>query len=335
MYAGQVDVKDVVCNVLVPLLRQMESMYLSTLDLAFYPISDSDEALSEVAIAGTRLGQQMSAVLVLFSAMQVVAAQQGIWMDSGVLVFDVLRYFQLGLLGHLAAYFRYAHRLDADLMKSLGIWSSTVNMGVEAVVVSYYMVVGEEDDAHCRACIKLVQLPQEHKICMEDISIYRFAARWQTGAEMFNLAGNDMGVDGIGNVELVVNRSGSCGTATDHRFTEVLKPAPALDSLILHFRIKLSPAAAAIVDNAAAVADEPHLLPAHQPASAGRVMLGSVWGFPESGEGVRHNLQSISYDGMRICKWYGTATVTATLLALSKHSNQYGEKWEAGDVIGT
>ncbi|KAJ1896895.1 hypothetical protein LPJ66_003711 [Kickxella alabastrina] len=62
MYAGQVDAKDVVCNVLVLLLRQMESMYLNTLDLAFYPISDSDEVLSEVAITCTKLGQPMNAV---------------------------------------------------------------------------------------------------------------------------------------------------------------------------------------------------------------------------------------------------------------------------------
>ncbi|KAI7823462.1 hypothetical protein BX661DRAFT_226204 [Kickxella alabastrina] len=28
-------------------------------------------------------------------------------------------------------------------------------------------------------------------------------------------------------------------------------------------------------------------------------------------------------------------TMTATSLALGKYSNQYGERWEAGDVIGT
>ncbi|KAI7834058.1 hypothetical protein BX661DRAFT_176554 [Kickxella alabastrina] len=26
--------------------------------------------------------------------------------------------------------------------------------------------------------------------------------------------------------------------------------------------------------------------------------------FPEGGESVRYDLQSISYDGMQICKWY-------------------------------
>ncbi|KAJ1896894.1 hypothetical protein LPJ66_003710 [Kickxella alabastrina] len=305
--------------------------------------------------------------------MQVVAGKQGMWMDAGVLVFNVLGYFQMGLLGQLAAYFRYTRRLDADLMKSLGTWSSAVNMGADAVAASYYVVVGEKDDAHCRACIKHVQLSQEHNICMEDISsecpwfsavrkgqrlgalcgddskaagvgrdfplglcnmrlcrllpmiqmmmgvladsllllvaglemqspeitcrllyllcilgrelplvlrgltLHALAAlnvytpcrsdtfgllhtsRLQTGAEMFDFSDNDMGVDAIGNVELVVNHSGPCSTATDRRFTEVLKPVPTLDSLILHFRIKPS-SAAAIVDNAAAVADEPHLL---------------------------------------------------------------------------
>ncbi|KAJ1884014.1 hypothetical protein LPJ66_010816 [Kickxella alabastrina] len=55
-------------------------------------------------------------------------------------------------------------------MKSLGIWSSAVNMGVDAVVASYYVVVGEENDVHYRACRKPAQLSQEHTIRMEDIS---------------------------------------------------------------------------------------------------------------------------------------------------------------------
>ncbi|KAJ1893202.1 hypothetical protein LPJ66_005901 [Kickxella alabastrina] len=148
MYAGQVDVKDAVCN----------------------PVGDSDEALSEVATAGTKLGQWMNAALVLFSAMRVMVAQQGMWVDAGVLAFDALGYFQMGLLGQLAAYFQYTCGLDMDLMKSLGIWSSAVNMGVDAVVALYYVVVGEDDDAHCRPCRKPAQLLQEHKVRMEDIS---------------------------------------------------------------------------------------------------------------------------------------------------------------------
>ncbi|KAJ1900075.1 hypothetical protein LPJ66_001707 [Kickxella alabastrina] len=149
MYAGQVDAKDAVCNVLAPLLWQMESMHLNTLELAFYPVGDSDEVLSEIVSKGTKLGQRMNTALVLFFAMRVMVAQQGMWMDASVLAFDMLGYFQMGLLGQLAAYIRYSCGLDADLMKSLGIWSSTVNMGVDAVVASYYVVVGEENDAHC------------------------------------------------------------------------------------------------------------------------------------------------------------------------------------------
>ncbi|KAJ1893862.1 hypothetical protein LPJ66_005515, partial [Kickxella alabastrina] len=577
MYAGQVEAKGVVCNVLAPLLRQMESMYLNNLELAFYPVSDSDEALSEIVSKGTKLGQRMNAALVLFSAMQVMVAQQGVWTDSNVLAFDALGYFQMGLLGQLAAYIRYSCGLDADLMKSLGIWSSAVNMGVDAVVASYYVVVGEEDDAHCRACRKPAQLSQEHKIHMEDISserpwfsavrkgrrlgtlcgddskaagvggdfplglrntrlrsllpmiqmtmgvladsllvaglemqspeitrrllyllrilgrelppvlrgltlralaainvytlcrsdafgllrmcakylrwepmsaadladeveehekclvddlgvrqqqlleglgvcfddsrvpaaryfdkfpeamppavarfgefyaqfaIDRFAAGWRTGAEMFASAGNDKGVDGFGDVGLVVNRSGPRGTAIDCGLTEVPKPVPATDILFSHLRIKpSSAAAAAIVDNAAAAADEPHLLyspyyPSFSALLDGKTVWNSSWKFesvvtttyiqenvggkhsfhvrlltgglmqigwcsdqcgffPESGEGVGDDLQSVSYDGMRMRKWHGTATATATSLALGEHSNQYGEKWEAGDVIGT
>ncbi|KAJ1938589.1 hypothetical protein GGF37_004751, partial [Kickxella alabastrina] len=151
MYTGQVDAKDVVRNVVAPLLRQMESMYLNTLELAFYPVSNSDEALSEIMPKGIRLGQQMSTPLVLFSAIQVMVAQQGMWTDASVLVFDPLRCFQMGLLGQLAAYIRYLCGLDADLIKSLGIWSSA-------------------NDVHYRACRKPAQLSQEHIICMEGIS---------------------------------------------------------------------------------------------------------------------------------------------------------------------
>ncbi|KAJ1890489.1 hypothetical protein LPJ66_007448, partial [Kickxella alabastrina] len=324
---------------------------------------------------GARLGQWINTALVLFSVMQVMVAQQGVWTDSSVLAFDALGYFQMGLLGQLAVYFQYSCGLDTDLMKSLGIWSSAVNMGVDAVVASYYVVVGEENDAHCRACRKPAQLWQEDKIRMEDISserlwfsamrkgwrlgalygddsrapgiggdfplglcntqlrsllpmiqmtlgmladsllvaglemqspeitrcllyllrilghklppvlhgltlrvlavinmytlcrgdafgllgivpaaryfdklpeamppavarfgefyaqfaIDRFAAGWQTGAEMFALAGNDKGVAGFGDVGLVVNHSGPRSTAIDCRFTEVPKPVPAVD----------------------------------------------------------------------------------------------------------
>ncbi|KAJ1876795.1 hypothetical protein LPJ66_012242, partial [Kickxella alabastrina] len=93
MYAGQVEAKDAVCNVLAPFLRQMESMHLSTLDLAFYPVGDSDEALSEIASKGTKLDQWMNTALVLFSPMWIMVAQQGVWTDSNVLAFDMLGYF--------------------------------------------------------------------------------------------------------------------------------------------------------------------------------------------------------------------------------------------------
>ncbi|KAJ1884015.1 hypothetical protein LPJ66_010817, partial [Kickxella alabastrina] len=99
MYAGQVEAKDAVCNVLAPLLRQMESMYFNTLELAFYPAGNSDKALGEIVPKGIGLGQQMNTALVLFSAMQFVVAQQGVWMDANVLVFDPLGYFQMGLFG--------------------------------------------------------------------------------------------------------------------------------------------------------------------------------------------------------------------------------------------
>ncbi|KAJ1900076.1 hypothetical protein LPJ66_001708 [Kickxella alabastrina] len=82
-------------------------------------------------------------------------------------------------------------------------------------------------------------------------AIGRFADGWWTGAEMFALAGNDKGVDGFGDVGLVVNCSGPRGTAIDCRFIEVLKPVPAVDILFYYLRIKSSSAAAAIVDNAA------------------------------------------------------------------------------------
>ncbi|KAJ1890600.1 hypothetical protein LPJ66_007381 [Kickxella alabastrina] len=93
----------------------------------------------------------------------------------------------------------YSCGLDADLMKSLGIWSSTVNMGVEAVVVSYYVVVSEENDAHCRTCRKPAQLSQEHIIRMEDTSSERpwFSAVgkcWRLGA----LCGDDSKGAGVG-----------------------------------------------------------------------------------------------------------------------------------------
>ncbi|KAJ1943149.1 hypothetical protein GGF37_002779, partial [Kickxella alabastrina] len=447
MYAGQVEARDVVCNVLALLLRQMECMYLNTLELAFYPVGDSDKALGEIVPKRTRLGQQMNAALVLFSAMQVVAAQQGMWMDAGVLVvFDVLGYFQMGLLGQLAAYIQYSCEVDTDLMKSLGIWSSAVNMGVDAVVASYYVVVGEEDNAHCHACRRPVKLSQEHKIHMEDISsehlcfsamlmgvladsllvaglgmqspetmqcllylmcilgcklalvlhgmylhalaainvctlcrrdaqqqllegsgvcfddcgvsaakyfdkflevelltvaqfsefyaqptIDRCAAGWQTGTDMFASAGNDQGVNGFGNVGLVVNHSGLRGTAIDCKVTEVPKPVPAADILFSHLRIKPSSAAAAIADNVAALADEPHLLylpywnfesvvattyiwenasgkhSFHVRLFTGQLMqvgwcLDQCRFFLEGGESVRYDLQSISYDGMQICK---------------------------------
>ncbi|KAJ1945569.1 hypothetical protein GGF37_001632, partial [Kickxella alabastrina] len=74
-------------------------------------------------------------------------------------------------------------------------------------------------------------------------TIGRFAADWWTGAEMFALTGNDKGVDGFGNVGLVVNCSGPRGTAIDCRFTEVLKPMPAVDILFYYLRIKSSSAA--------------------------------------------------------------------------------------------
>ncbi|KAJ1942455.1 hypothetical protein GGF37_003109, partial [Kickxella alabastrina] len=323
-----VDAKDVVYNVLVPLLRQMESMYLNSLELAFYSIGDSDEALSKVATIGTRLGQWINTTaLVLFSVIQVVVAQQGMWTDDSVLMFD------------------YMCGLGVNLMKSLGIWSSAVNMGVDAVVVLYYVVIGEGDDAHCRACRKLAQLLQEHNIRMEDISsehlwfsagsrhrwgfplglrnmrlrsllpmiqmmlgvlvysllvaglemqsleitrhllyllrilshellpvlcrvVMRVLAiinaytlchsntfgllcmcakylHWEpmsaadlTGAEMLALAGNDKGVAGFGDVWQVVNHSGPRGTAIGCKFTEVLKPVPAVDILFYYLRIK-------------------------------------------------------------------------------------------------
>ncbi|KAI7823906.1 hypothetical protein BX661DRAFT_185900 [Kickxella alabastrina] len=78
----------------------------------------------------------MSTPLVVFSAIQAMVAQQGMWTDASVLVFDPLRYFQMGLLGQLAAYIWYLCGLDADLIKSLGIWSSAVNMDVNAMVAS-------------------------------------------------------------------------------------------------------------------------------------------------------------------------------------------------------
>ncbi|KAJ1896510.1 hypothetical protein LPJ66_003943 [Kickxella alabastrina] len=199
MYAGQVDAKDVVCNVVALLLRQMESMYLNTLELAFYPISDSDEALSEIMPKGTRLGQQMNTALVLFSAIQVMVAQQGMWTDASVLVFDPLRYFQMGLLGQLAAYIWYSCGLDADLMKSLGIWSSAVNMGVDAVVALYYVVVGEENDVHYRACRKPAQLSQEHTIRMEDISSeHLWFSAVRKGRRLGTLYGDDPRAAGTG-----------------------------------------------------------------------------------------------------------------------------------------
>ncbi|KAJ1885864.1 hypothetical protein LPJ66_009917 [Kickxella alabastrina] len=177
MYAGQVDVKDAVCN----------------------PVGDSDEALSEVATAGTKLGQWMSAVLVLFSTIQVMVAQQGVWTDSNVPAFDALGYFQMGLLGQLAAYFQYSCGLDTDLMKSLGIWSSAVNMDVDAVVASYYVVVGEDDDAHCRACRKPAQLSQEHTIRMEDISSeHLWFSAVRKGRRLGALYGDDSRAAGVG-----------------------------------------------------------------------------------------------------------------------------------------
>ncbi|KAJ1895801.1 hypothetical protein LPJ66_004364 [Kickxella alabastrina] len=204
MCAGQVDAKNAVCNVLVPLLRQMESMHLNTLELAFYPIGDSDEVLNEAATAGTKLGQWMNTALVLFSAMWVMVAQQGMWMDADMLAFDALGYFQMGLLGQLAAYIRYLCGLDADLMKSLGIWSSAVNMGADAVVASYYVVVGEEDDAHCRACRKPAQLSQEHKIHMEDISSeHLWFSTVRKGRRLGPLYGDDSRAAGIGGNSLL------------------------------------------------------------------------------------------------------------------------------------
>ncbi|KAI7834603.1 hypothetical protein BX661DRAFT_167839 [Kickxella alabastrina] len=128
--------------------------------------------------------------------------------------------------------------LGVNLMKSLGIWSSAVNMGVDAVVVLYYVVIGEGDDAHCRACRKLAQLLQEHNIRMEDISSEHLWFSARTGAEMLVLAGNDKGVAGFGDVWQVVNHSGPHGTAIDCKFTEVLKPVPAVDILFYYLRIK-------------------------------------------------------------------------------------------------
>ncbi|KAJ1945135.1 hypothetical protein GGF37_001849 [Kickxella alabastrina] len=199
MYAGQVGAKDVVFDVLALLLRQLECMYLNTSELAFYPVSDSDEAPSEIAPNGTRLGQWMNAALVLFFAMQVMVALQGMWMDASVLAFDALGYLQMGLLGQLAAYIQYSCGLDVDLMKSLGIWSSTVNMGVEAVVLSYYVVVSEEEGAHCRACRKPVQLLREHTIRMEDTSSERpwFSAVGK-GRRLGALCGDDSKGAGVG-----------------------------------------------------------------------------------------------------------------------------------------
>ncbi|KAJ2810173.1 hypothetical protein H4S07_002821 [Coemansia furcata] len=45
--------------------------------------------------------------------------------------------------------------------------------------------------------------------------------------------------------------------------------------------------------------------------------------FPESGEGVGDDYESVAYDGYRQRKWHGTA-----------EEKEYGEKWHAGDVIG-
>ncbi|KAJ2139165.1 hypothetical protein GGH17_000704 [Coemansia sp. RSA 788] len=44
--------------------------------------------------------------------------------------------------------------------------------------------------------------------------------------------------------------------------------------------------------------------------------------YPESGEGVGDDYESIAYDGHRQRKWFGTAEDT-----------KYGEKWHAGDVV--
>ncbi|KAJ1998434.1 hypothetical protein H4R26_005460, partial [Coemansia thaxteri] len=44
--------------------------------------------------------------------------------------------------------------------------------------------------------------------------------------------------------------------------------------------------------------------------------------YPESGEGVGDDFESVAYDGYRQRKWHGTAEEKA-----------YGEKWRAGDVI--
>ncbi|KAI8320853.1 hypothetical protein GQ54DRAFT_325603 [Martensiomyces pterosporus] len=44
--------------------------------------------------------------------------------------------------------------------------------------------------------------------------------------------------------------------------------------------------------------------------------------YPESGEGVGDDFESVSYDGYRSCKWYGLA-----------EDSMYGEEWHAGDII--
>ncbi|KAJ2063864.1 translation machinery-associated protein 20, partial [Coemansia sp. S2] len=44
--------------------------------------------------------------------------------------------------------------------------------------------------------------------------------------------------------------------------------------------------------------------------------------YPESGEGVGDDFESVAYDGYRQRKWHGTA-----------EEKEYGEKWRAGDVI--
>ncbi|KAJ2820210.1 hypothetical protein IWW50_005146 [Coemansia erecta] len=60
--------------------------------------------------------------------------------------------------------------------------------------------------------------------------------------------------------------------------------------------------------------------------SAGLVQIGwcsNKCGFyPESGEGVGDDYESVAYDGYRQRKWFGTADDT-----------MYGEKWHAGDVV--
>ncbi|KAJ1931192.1 hypothetical protein FBU59_006800, partial [Linderina macrospora] len=44
--------------------------------------------------------------------------------------------------------------------------------------------------------------------------------------------------------------------------------------------------------------------------------------YPESGQGVGDDYESVAYDGSRCRKWFGIA-----------EENEYGEAWEAGDVV--